>query len=171
MGFRSIFIIDQYLYCHQKRELLKNKKNFFLNILHIFFYYFAIISPWGRMWAFTCKTLNSIYPRKLCAKFGRNWHSSFKEMIFKYFQYNFTISLLSPLWKGRGPLFEQTWISSTQGCFVSSLVEIDQVVLNRKIFNQILLFSYYLPLEKGTALQGPAKFWWNYPNGSGDKDF
>ena len=35
--------------------------------------------------------------------FGRNWPSGF----FKYLQYNFTISLLSPIGKGRGPSFEQ----------------------------------------------------------------
>ena len=80
--------------------------------------------------------------------------SSFKERIFNYFQYNFTISLLSPLWEGCGPSFEKSWIFSTQGCFVQSLVEIDVVVLNKKIlknFNIILLFCYYLPLEKGMA--------------------
>ena len=103
-------------------------------IFSICFYYFHIISPWGRVWAFICKNLNSIYQRMLCAKFGRNWPSSFKESIFKYFQYNFIISLLSPLWQRRGPSFEQTWISSTQGCFVLSLVEIDLVGLNYKNF-------------------------------------
>ena len=55
-----------------------------------------------------------------------------KRGFLNIFQYNFTISLLSPLWKRRGPSFEQSWISSTQGCFVVSLVEIDRVVL--KIF-------------------------------------
>ena len=89
---------------------------------------FAVISPWERVWAFICK--NSIYSRMLCAKFGWNWPRSFKERIFKYFQYNFTISLLPPLWEGHCPSFVQTWISYTQGCFMSSLVEIDLVVLN-----------------------------------------
>ena len=42
------------------------------------------------------------------------------------------ISLLSPLGEGRGPSTEQTWIPSTQGCFVLSLVEICQVVLEKK---------------------------------------
>ena len=87
-------------------------------IFSIYFYYFAIIYIYGRVWAFICKNLNSMYPRMLCAKFGWNWSISFKERIFKekifkYFQYNFTILLLSPLWERCGPLFEQTWISST----------------------------------------------------------
>ena len=33
----------------------------------------------------------------------------------------------------RGPSFEQTWIPFTQGCFVSCLVWIDPVVLEKKM--------------------------------------
>ena len=50
---------------------------------------------------------------------------------------------------------EETWILSTQGCFVSSLVEIGPVVQEKKILNIfiiILHFRYYLPSEKGAAL-------------------
>ena len=32
-----------------------------------------------------------------------------RRRFLKYFQYNFTISLLSPFWEGRGPSFEQIW--------------------------------------------------------------
>ena len=32
-----------------------------------------------------------------------------------------------------GHLFEQTWITFTQGCFVPSLVEIDPVVMEKKM--------------------------------------
>ena len=39
----------------------------------------------------------------------------------------FPISLLSRLSKGQGPLFEQTWTPSTQGCFVPSSAEIGPV--------------------------------------------
>ena len=46
-------------------------------------------------------------------------------------RYNFTVSLLSPLGKWHDPLFGQTWIPSTQGCFVPSLVE---TVVLKKIF-------------------------------------
>ena len=46
------------------------------------------------------------------------------EKIFKYCQCNFAISLLFPLRKGRGPLFEQTRISFTQGCLVPGFAEI-----------------------------------------------
>ena len=44
------------------------------------------------------------------------------EKIFKFRQFIFTLLLLSPLEKGRGPLFEGTWIPFTQGWFVPSLV-------------------------------------------------
>ena len=49
-------------------------------IFSIYFYYFAIISPWGRVWAFICKL-----PKMLCTKFGWNWPSSFKERILNIF--------------------------------------------------------------------------------------
>ena len=45
----------------------------------------------------------------------------------------FLLFLLSSLEKGRGPSFEQTWIPFTQGYFVPSLVEIDPVVLEKKM--------------------------------------
>ena len=52
--------------------------------------------------------------------------------IFKFWQCNFAISLLSPLGKGRSPSFEEIWIPITQGCFVPSFVEIGPVVLEKK---------------------------------------
>ena len=55
-----------------------------------------------------------------------------EKKIFKSWQCNFPILRLSPLEKGRGPSFEQTWIPSTQGCFVPSLVKIGPVVLEKK---------------------------------------
>ena len=57
-----------------------------------------------------------------------------KRRFFKFCQCVFAISYLSPLGKGRGPSFEQTWIPFTQEPFVPSLVEIGSVVLEKKIF-------------------------------------
>ena len=45
------------------------------------------------------------------------------EKIFEFRQYILAISELSPLGKWCGPLFRQTWIPYTQGCYVSSSVE------------------------------------------------
>ena len=53
-----------------------------------------------------------------------------KKLFFR--QYIFSLSLLSPLEKRRGPSFEQTRISFTHGCSVLSLVEIASVVLEKK---------------------------------------
>ena len=47
---------------------------------------------------------------------------------------------------------EETWIPSTQGCFVPSLVEIGPVVLEKKIFKFrqfIFTISWLSPLRKG----------------------
>ena len=62
------------------------------------------------------------------AKFGWNWPSGSMKKIFK----RFPISLLSQLRKSLDPLFEQTWIPFTLGCFMSSLVKIGPVVHVRK---------------------------------------
>ena len=51
--------------------------------------------------------------------------------IFKYVSYNFTFSILSPIGEWCGPSFGQTWIPSTQKCFVQSLDEIALVVLEK----------------------------------------
>ena len=56
------------------------------------------------------------------------------------------ISLLSLFGKGCSPSFEHTLFLLTRGCFVPSLVEIDQLVREKNIFIAILLLS---PLETG----------------------
>ena len=75
------------------------------------------------------------------------------EKIFK------VIFLLFPnyltFWEGHGPSFEQTQISFTQRYFVPSLVEINPVVLEKKIFKAVklfILFPNYLPFERGASL-------------------
>ena len=79
-----------------------------------------------------------------------------RRRFFKFRQCIFAILQLSPLGKGQGPSFEQTWFPFTQGCFVQSLVEICPLVLEKKIFfnfvNVLSLFRNFLPLEKGRGL-------------------
>ena len=60
-------------------------------------------------------------------------HIILKKKISKFRQCIFAILKLSPLGKERCPLLEQTLIPFTQGCFVSSLVEIGLVVLAKKM--------------------------------------
>ena len=57
------------------------------------------------------------------------------EKIFKSCQlFFFIISQLSPLWKERGPTFEQTLIPFTKEYLVPTLVEIGPVVLENMKF-------------------------------------
>ena len=59
-----------------------------------------------------------------------------EKKMFKRLQCISTISQLSLLWEKRGPSFEQICIPFTQGCFVPSLVESGQIVLE-KIFRSL----------------------------------
>ena len=95
-------------------------------------YYFVIISPWRWAWPFIWTNLNSLHLRMLYAKFGWNEpRGSWED--FKIFLHNFAFSLLFPLGERPGPPFFQTWIRSTQECFVPSLVKIGPVVLEKKL--------------------------------------
>ena len=62
------------------------------------------------------------------------YHNS--NWIISLWQCYFVINLPG---EGCGPSFEQTWITTTQLCFVPSVVEIDPVVLKKKIFK---VFKY-----------------------------
>ena len=109
-----------------------------------------IISPWKRALPFIWTNLNPHHPRMLCAKFGWNYSPVvLKNKIFKVCQCIFSISLLSPLGKGRGPSFEQTWITITQECFVPSLVEIGPVVLEMKM----KMWKVYKQTDRGMDRQ------------------
>ena len=78
-------------------------------------------------------------------------------------------------------LFTHTWVSFTQGCFVSSLGEIDQRFLRRRILilsNVFSLLCNYLSLEKSMTIHFNkpetchprmlcVKLKWNWSCGSG----
>ena len=110
--------------CLWRREFFK-----FVNV----FCYLVFISPWERAGSFIWTNLSPLLPRMLCAKFGWNWPSGSGEedfLISSMYFHHFVI--ISPL-KGRDPSFEQTWIPFTQEYFVPNLVEIDPVVLEKKM--------------------------------------
>ena len=71
-----------------------------------------------------------------------------EKKILKVCQCIFAISLLTPLGKGRGPSFEQTWILITQGCFVPGLVKIGPVVLEK-----IKMWKVYRQTDRRTDRQ------------------
>ena len=77
-----------------------------------------------------------------------------KTLIFKFCQWIFAISLLSPLGKGHGPSFKKTWIPFTQWYFVLWLVEIGPVVLEKifKFCQCIFAILKLSPLRKRHVL-------------------
>ena len=81
--------------------------------------------------------------------------------IFEFPQCIFAISLLSPLMKRHGPLFEQTWISFTQSCFVPSLDEIDSVVLEKSI----KMWKVYVWMDHDRHNRLSENFTWSFSSG------
>jgi hypothetical protein len=74
--------------------------------------------------------------------------------IFKLPHPIFTFFWLSHLWRGPGPLFEQTWVPFTQGWYMYVWLILACWFWRRflKHFSVFLLFRYYLPLGKGNPL-------------------
>ena len=75
-----------------------------------------------------------------------------EKKIFEFLQCIFAISLLPPLGQGWDPSLEQTLIPVTKGFFVPSLVKIDQLVLEKRIFKSCqftFINSELSPLGKG----------------------
>ena len=130
---------------------------------------------WARPLFWT--NLKKLYPKMLYAKFGWNWPSGSGEKDFWILSIFF---LLSPLVKGCGPSFEQTWIPFTHCWFVPrpSGSEEDFLIFSK----DFLHFCYYLLLELSVAVHlnkvnplNPnmlcANFGWNWSSGSGKKFF
>ena len=77
-------------------------------------------------------------------------------------------------------LFVQPWVPFTQGCFMSSLVEIDPMILQTILRFSSMYFCYFVvipPFKKVwsficTNLNSlSAKFGWNWLSGSVEEDF
>ena len=92
----------------------------------------------------------------LCAEFGRNWPSGSAEEDFQissmYFHY---FRNYLPLEKDVAIHLNKIWIHFAPGCFVTSLVEICLVVLEKRFLNFVivfLLFRNYHPLENSMVL-------------------
>ena len=62
-----------HMLCAEIGPVVLEKKIF--RFRQCFFHYFVIISPWKRAGPYFWTTLNPLYPRMLCAKFGWNWPS------------------------------------------------------------------------------------------------
>ena len=85
--------------------------------------------------------------------------------------FKFCNVLLSTLWIGRGPLYEQTWIPVTQECFLPSLVKLAQWFWRRSSFGKGRRTSFEqtrFPLIFFFLLY--AKFGWNWFSCSGEDE-
>ena len=78
--------------------------------ISMYIQYIVIISHWKRAWSLIWN-LNPLYPRMLCAKFGWNWRRGSGEEDFQISSIYFRSFVIISPEKGRGPSFEQTWIS------------------------------------------------------------
>ena len=82
-------------------------------ILSMYFRYFIIISPWKRAGSFIWTNLNPYTQGCFVPSLVENGSVVLEKKIFKSCQLIFIIFQLSPLWDGRGPSFEHTWIPFT----------------------------------------------------------
>ena len=100
----------------------------------MYFCYFIIISPWKRAGPFIWTNLNSPHPKILCAKIGWNWMGGSGEKDFLKFVNTFLLfhNYLPP-WKRVGPFVWTKLNHFTQWYFVPSSVEIDPVVLEKRM--------------------------------------
>ena len=99
----------------------------------MYFCYFVINSPWKKAGPFIWNKLSPHAPRMHCTKFCWIWPSGSGEEIFLYFVNVYSIfANYLPLEKG-GSSCEQTWIHSTKGCFVPSLIEVGPVIVEKKM--------------------------------------
>ena len=105
------------------------------------FLYFAVISSRKSRWPFVWTYLNFLNPRmvvEICPLV-------LEKNIFLNVNCQ-CISLLSLLEKGSGPSFKQSWITFTQGCFVTNLVEIGLVFLERNISLRVYMYFCYFAI-------------------------
>ena len=86
---------------------------------------------------------------------GIFWNLS---MYFHYF------IVISP-WKREGPLIWTNWILFTKEWFVQSLIEIGQVVLEKKIFKNVYFCNYVIISYWNRAGPSFKKFWIPFTQG------
>ena len=110
------------------------EKKFFKFRQHIFT--ISWLSPLGKGQGLHLNKVESPSPRDtFCQVWLKLAQEFWRRRFLKVVNFFFIIFQLSPLWEGRGPSFEQTWIPFTQGYFVPNLVEIGPVVLEKKMKN------------------------------------
>jgi hypothetical protein len=102
---------------------------------------FLWLSPlWRGLGPFMWTNLNFLHPRIICVKFNWIWPAGFGEDFFKILMYFYSFAIISP-WRRVISFIWTTWIPTTEGWFMPSLVKISQVVLEKKIFKWRLHIS------------------------------
>ena len=134
---RIFFIFLQRFFCYVLCQVwlklphifLRRRFSNFVNVLSLFLYYLPIGR--GRCTSFEQTRIFFTQGCSLVSlvEIGR----VVQKKIFIFRQCIFNCSILSPIGKWHGLLFEQTWISFTRGFFVPNLVEICPVVLEKKM--------------------------------------
>jgi hypothetical protein len=127
------------------------EEHFFLNFSAFLLFHYYL--PLEKAIPFIWTNLNLLHLRMISAKIGP---VVLEEKCFKWPHPIFTFLWLSPLWRGPGPLFEQTWISFYPRIICAKFDWIWPAGSGEedflKFFSAFLLFCYYLPLEKGDHL-------------------
>ena len=119
------------------------------SISSMHFRYFVMISPWERMWPFDhLNQLESSSPKEvLCKVFLIISPVVVEQKIFR--QSIFAVSLLSPLRKGRGSLFEQTWIPSPKNALCQVWFKLALWLWDKSFeFRQCILYFVIISLGK-----------------------
>ena len=104
---------------------------------------------------FLLKKLKSLSSKDACTKIDWKWLSGSGEEDFLILSMYFRYFIIISHWKRVVPFIWKKLNPFSQGCFLPSLVEIDSVVLEKKIFKFcqcIFSIKNYLPWEKGGAL-------------------
>ena len=131
-------------------------RKLFLNIW-IEIYYFAIISPWMKLWPYIWTKLNPFYPRMLCAMFSWNLPSGSGDLrkSFKILNRNLLFRYYLPSKKDVALHLNKLKSTLPKDALCQVWLKLAQWFWRRRflnILNRNLLFRYYLPLEKGVAL-------------------
>ena len=119
-----------------------------VNILLLLRYYL----PLEKTWPFIYTDMTYNHTRFLCAKFGWKWSIGYRKVKLL----NVVMYYYLPLETGRDPLYEQTSIPVTQGCFVPSLVIFAQWFWKRSPFGKGRRTSFEqtrIPLIKDALCQ------------------
>ena len=119
----------------------------------MYYCYVRIISPWKRVWSFIWKKNHNQNPKMLCAKCGWNSLSGSWEKDFWISSMYFCYFIIISAWKMAWPFI---WIYLNSHHPRMLCAKLVLCCFWRRYFNfvnVILLFRYYLPLEKAMTLQ------------------